>query len=465
MSVAEWVKEELSTSDLSDQRLNNRLENLVTALYAQPNKSIPQACNGWAETVAAYRFLDNSNVTMEKILAPHKEATIERIKQERVVLMPQDTTELNFSHREEMKGMGKLSRCFEQGFHVHPTIALTANGTCLGVINSEAWIRKSLGHTKDRYDKKIEEKESMRWINSYRICNEIAKQAPDTLIVNIGDREADIYELFAERDASKKEGAHWLIRACQDRKLVIENGKKTVASTVKKAVRKMPVIGNIKFLLPRRDNKKGRIVKQEVRSGQFILQPPRSQKKLEPIKVNAIFCTEIKGTKARGEKTVEWILLTSLPIDTEAQVLEIINWYLYRWQIEIFFMVLKVGCKIEALQLETYNRVANCLAMYMIIAWRIMFCTMLGRECPDVNCEIIFDKVEWQAAYVATTKKRPPNKPPTLREMIRMVAKLGGFLGRKNDGEPGVQSIWIGLQRVKDLALMMTLTKHLKYKG
>jgi hypothetical protein len=264
------VIEELQSIDLGDERLNSRLGSLLTTLSDQPQKSIPKACRGWSETLAAYRFFSNNSVTMQKILSPHKEATLNRIKEEKIVLMPQDTTEINFNLREEIQGMGLLSKDNQQGFHLHPTIALTPSGTCLGIVDSQTWVRESLGEKAKRAKKPIEEKESMRWLNSYRTCNEIAKQAPNTLIVNISDREGDIYDLFAEKDE-----AHWLVRSSQNRRLLSAKTNKTLTDKLHEKVRKLPVVGNIKFKLSARSNQKERIVEQEIRSGCLRLKPPK----------------------------------------------------------------------------------------------------------------------------------------------------------------------------------------------
>ena len=214
MKTAEnWVVKELETLDLGDKRLNDRCESLLTTLSLNPKKSIPAACNGWAETIAAYRFMDNPLVTPEKIFAPHQEATLERIKTEKIVLMVQDTTEIKYEGREPIEGLGKMSYPLEQGLHLHPTLAITPDRTCLGVVDSKSWIREELGEKSKRFKKSIEEKESIRWLESYRASNEIAKNTPGTLVVNVADREGDIYELFLEKVAGEENQAHWLVRA------------------------------------------------------------------------------------------------------------------------------------------------------------------------------------------------------------------------------------------------------------
>ena len=405
--------------------------------------------------------MDNPLVTPEKIFAPHQEATLERIKTEKIVLMVQDTTEIKYEGREPIEGLGKMSYPLEQGLHLHPTLAITPDRTCLGVVDSKSWIREELGEKSKRFKKSIEEKESIRWLESYRASNEIAKNTPGTLVVNVADREGDIYELFLEKVAGEENQAHWLVRASQNRRLLDPETKEPLEEKLYASVKKAPVIGKMEFQLSERSNQSPRVVKQEVRGRQITIRAPRSfGVAARPITATIILCQEKNPPK--GEKPIEWFLLTSIPLDTPERGLEIVQWYLCRWQIEVFFKILKTGCEIEELQLQNYERIVNCLALYMIIAWRILHITMLSRSQPDMSCEMVFSIDEWNAVYAIVHKKKPPKKPPRLYDMIRMIAGLGGFLGRKLDREPGPQCMWIGIQRMKDFALSWSIFKDLK---
>ncbi len=168
--------------------------------------------------------------------------------------------------------------------------------------------------------------------------------------------------------------------------------------------------------------------------------------RIRVLKTTVVIATEINPPK--NKKPLEWILLTSVTVNDFESAKQIIRWYLCRWQIEIYFKILKSGCNIEKLQLTKENRFDVCLALYMIIAWRILFVTMLGRECPDISCESVFDKIEWQTVFVVLNKKKPPSKPPSLNEMVKMIASLGGFLNRKSDGDPGPKPMWIGIRNM-----------------
>ena len=181
--------------------------------------------------------------------------------------------------------------------------------------------------------------------------------------------------------------------------------------------------------------------------------PRRPDRTLPDVQISAILATEPQPPA--GEAPVEWLLLTNLPVETPEQALEKLQWYLCRWQIEVFFRILKSGCRIEKLQLEKIERLEPALAFYMIVAWRVLFLTMLGRECPEMPCDAVFDTAEWQAGYIVTERRAPPDTPPSLATMVRKVAGLGGFLNRKSDGFPGPQTLWIGIQRAADFVMAM----------
>jgi hypothetical protein len=177
--------------------------------------------------------------------------------------------------------------------------------------------------------------------------------------------------------------------------------------------------------------------------------PHRPGGKLADVEVNCVLVTE--PNPPEGAEPVEWLLLTDLPIETVEQVLQVVEFYCGRWNIEIYFRILKSGCKVEESQLEKAERFLPYLAMCMIVAWRVHHVMMLGRDCPDLPCDVVFDKEEWQAAYSVVLNQPPPKKPPTLKTMVGLVGRLGGHLGRKGDGEPGPKAVWVGLQRLTDL--------------
>ncbi len=444
-----WSEQEFAEAFLGDERLQKRLFILAEDFYARPQASIPQACGSRAKTKAAYRFFEHESTTLETLLAPHLRASEERLRQKSVVLAVQDTTSLNYATHAAMKGLGSITNRAEgMGLEVHDTMAFDLEGTPLGLLDVQCWARplEEFGKNKRCKKVRIEEKESYKWLKSYQKVAEIQKRCPQTMLVSMGDREADIYELFllALKDPG---GPKLLIRAAHPRRVVGKEG------SVWENVAKKPLMGTSILQVPRRGKRAAREASLEVRFAEVHLRPPDKKERLGELRVWAILAEE-KNPPA-GIEPLKWMLLTTLPVGTFQEASEKLRWYARRWGIEVYHRTLKSGCKIEERRLGHADRIEACLAIDMVVAWRIFHLCKLGRETPDVPCTVFFEEAEWKALVCHTRNDpTPPAQPPTLREATRMVAALGGFLGRKSDGEPGTESLWIGLQRLDDLAAM-----------
>lgn len=438
-----WVAEELSGIDLGDQRLNARSIKLLRRLSEKPSASIPAACGGWAETVAAYRFLSQEALDWQDILQPHMACTQTRMQSHSVVLCLQDTTELDFNGR-SADGLGPLSYEAQRGMYLHPTLAVTPERLPLGVIDAWMWARE----TKNEHGERPGISESVRWIEGYERVAERAQELPDTRLVYVADREGDILALM-QRAHTLNHAADWLIRAKHNRKLPDDTSK------CWDRVSETEVLGELQFYLPPRPGRKGRQIVQQIRALRVSL----VAEKTGMFEVTALQATEVNPPA--DEKAVEWRLLTNIEVQTLFDAATLIDWYRCRWEIEMFFNILKNGCKVEALQLAAMPRIELALSLFMIVAWRIGFLMRLGRCCPDMDCEIVFDREEWQAAWLVA-RKPLPTTPPKLNEAIRVIASFGGFLGRKGDGEPGVKTLWQGLQRVMDFAMGIRAAKEVQ---
>jgi hypothetical protein len=449
----DWAEEEFRGADFGDQRLNHRVGSIAKAFYARPQANIPQACQTRAETKATYRFLDHPETSMEKVLAPHTEATLDRISREEVVLAVQDTTSLNYTAHPATENLGPIGYRLDRGIGLilHSTLAFNREGTPLGFLDVQCWARdaKDFGKKKRRHSVPIEQKESYKWLLSFGKVAEAQKRCPKATLVSVGDREADIYELF-EMVLSDPSGAKLLIRAEQDRLLAEGQGH------LWDKMARQEVAGTQEIQVPRRKNHPARVARLEVRFAEVTLKSPKNKKRRRELTLWAVWAREAEEP-AEGER-IEWMLLTTVPVTTFEEAIEKLAWYTIRWGIEIFHKTLKSGCKVEERQLGHADRIETCLAIDMVVAWRIFHLAKLGRETPDVPCTVFFEEAEWKAlvAYV-THNPKPPAHPPTLREAMRMVASLGGFLGRKGDGEPGIKSLWLGLQRLDDLSSMWKL--------
>lgn len=440
-----WASTEFETIDLGDERRNKRAIRLVERLSAQPTASVPQACGDWADTMAAYRFFNNEEIDWRAILGAHTDCAKTRMARHEVVLCIQDTTELDFNGQ-EASGLGPLSYEAQRGMYAHPTYAVSTSREPLGVLDAWMWGREP----KDRDGHRPGVKESVRWVEGYERLAEMAPQLPGTRLVYLADREADIMELMRRADALATP-VDWLLRSQHNRTL---SGGDKLWSRVMAS----EPLGEIRFVMASRKGQRAREVVQQVWAQ--TLELPDGKGRF--VQASCIVAREME--RAAGDKPVEWRLLTNLPVSTLEQAARMIDWYRSRWEIEMFFHVLKNGCRIEALQLGSIEKIERALVLYMIVAWRIARLMRLGRSCPDLDAQLMFEPDEWKAAFILN-QKRPPDTPPTLNEVVRLVARLGGFLARTGDGEPGVKTIWLGMQRILDFAAGVRFSRELQAAG
>jgi len=452
-----WAIEELKTVNLGDRRLKDRLIQLVERFVEHPAQSIPAACQNWAETKAAYRFLSSDHVEAEAIRAAHREKTLERIQSEGRILVAQDTTELNYTSHKQIEGLGGLRLPGEQGLYVHSALAIQESGVPLGLLYQEVWARRiqSERSKKERRAAKTSEKESQRWINTLAECRARVPERIETIL--IADREADMYDLFA---LPRPAQLHLLVRAVQDRRI------DHPASHLKQAVLEQEPLGEMELEVGRQGERAPRHSTLSIRYLNVPILPPHwgvHRKGAQPISVWAILAQEQFAPE--GEDPIEWWLLTTMPVLDLEQAKRCIQWYSFRWLIERYHFVLKSGCRIERLQLESAKRIERALALYSIVAWRLLWLTYQARHFPQQSCALVFEPHEWQSLWCTLHHSpSPPEQPPTLQDSILYLARLGGFLARKRDGPPGVQTIWRGLSRLSDIAATWSLT-HLTDMG
>lgn len=450
---ADWAEQEFGAVELPDARLRQRLLTLARDFYARPTANVPQACGSRARTKAAYRFFDHAKIDMKTLLAPHYEATTERLAREPLVLAVQDTTSLNYTAHGATQGLGPIGTTAHgaQGLELHCTLALNPQGTPLGFIDVQCWARdaEDVGKTARRKSTPIEAKESMKWLSSYKAATDVAARLPASRVVSVGDRESDIYELF-ELAARTEHGPGLLVRARHDRKVLAEQ------KLLWPALQAQPLAATQVLKLPRQGNRAARTATLEIRWQALNLCPPKTRAKDGvPLAVWAVLAQERDAPP--GATPLEWMLLTTVAVGSAEDALERLHWYSQRWGIEVLHRTLKSGCRIEDRQLGNAQRLEACLAIDLVVAWRIFYLTKLGREVPQAPCTVYFEELQWQSLMIFTDRNPiPPREPPTLREAIRRVAGLGGFLGRKSDKEPGTEVLWRGLQRLDDITQACT---------
>lgn len=439
-----WAEEEFGTVRFYDDRLKQRLYRIAQDFYHCPQGDIPEACGSKARTMGAYRFFENPKVTMEVVLTAHTEATIERIKEHRVVLAPQDTTTLNYSTHPMTEGLGPINNRDDHavGLLLHDTLAFTEEGTPLGVLDAQCWARdpQDKGKKYRRQELPIEQKESMKWLRSYQKVAQVQKLCPETMLIAMGDRESDIYELFLE--ASKDPaGPRLLVRAEKTR------NRKVDQEFLWDFMAKQEVAGSLKIHVPRRDSRQARDAVIDVRFAEVVLNPPQRCASGSSIAIWAVYVTEEANQTVPSP--IEWMLLTTVEVESFQDAQKRVEWYSGRWGIEVYHRTLKSGCRIQNRQLETADRLESCLGVDMVVAWRVYHLAMLGRETPEMPCTVFFKDVEWKAlwCYANKTPVVPPN-PPSILKAVLMVGAIGGHLGRAGDGFPGTQTLWRGLERL-----------------
>lgn len=454
---------EVTGCQFGDERLTKRAQRLAEVLSSQPNVSIPAAMKSKADIEGCYRFFDNEKVTPQAILLPHIKATRARIEQVDFVLLVQDSTELDLTRPEQqVHGAGPMDCESRRGAFYHPMVAFDRDGVALGIVGQKSWIRKEITKAskeekrKKRRHTPIEEKESIRWLEGLQCAEQTAVACPTTTCVCVGDSESDIFDVFAAACESDQDNLQLLVRAGQNRNTEDEQdwaeqvrktdaiGNQTVTIRARKAENKA-----VKSV--RNQPREGRTAELEIRKATIELRRPvnGASHLPETISVNVVLCEETDPPE--GANAISWMLVTTLGIETDEDVQRVISSYCVRWQIEVFFRTLKSGCRIERRRFEEIDRVLNCVAFYSVVAWRLMYMCYLGRECPDLDCEVIFEPSEWKSVYTILDEEFPAEGSPSLNELIRAIARLGGFIDRPKN-HPGTQTLWIGLQRTYDLS-------------
>ena len=428
-------------------------------LIAQPNESVPQASRDNAAMQGMYEMWANRRIRPLSILEGHSARTVERCLEHSTVLLIQDTTELDFSAHPSTRGLGPISNPEAMGLKAHITLCSSDAGVPLGVLHETVWAREKTRRGRGYQERKavIETKESYRWLEHQE---ESQKLIPETVeVITITDWEGDIYELFAQPRRPKSE---LLIRAAQNRNTKIEAYGEEVIPLFE-AIRQQPCQGHRTLELQRTPKRTPRLATLSVRYATLWLQPPQGHPQaanLQPLAVQVVLAEEEHPPE--GEKAVSWLLLTTLSVNSFEDACGCLERYSKRWLIERYNFVLKSGCRLEELQLESADRLERALATYSIVAWRLLWLTYEARVDPEGSVEQVLEEHEWQALYftIHKTTELPP-EPPSIGQCVRWIAKLGGFLGRKGDGDPGVKTLWRGLQRLNDIAATWKLLRGL----
>jgi hypothetical protein len=465
LGAQEWVEQEFGMVELGDKRLRDRLMKIVGDRSEHPDSSYLEASGGDdGATKGYYAFIDNTRETIhpEAMLSTHRTRTIERMMSQDRVLVVQDTTDLNFSSHPHTEGLGMIGTnqtgAESLGLKLHTSLALSEEGLPLGVVKPVIYAPEEKGEEgKTSVGRPIEEKKSFRWIDGYRDCVAIAKQMPDTRILSVMDREADIFELFEEAQPTRHR-VGLLVRARHNRRL--EDSERKLFEELRASENTQQV----EVAIPRQRWKKAKR-RQPKREGWPARQATltlsfqavsfgstRSDLRTHaPVTLWAVYARE--ESPPPGSAAIEWMLLTTEEVKTVDEAVRMLDLYSRRWRIEEWHRVLKSGCKVQDHQHQTLDRLKRAIAIDAVLAWRIQLMTLLSREVPDLPCTVFFD--EWEVTVLEALeekrRKTPLEHPLTLVEAITSMARLGGYLARRSDPPPGAKVLWRGLIRLSGM--------------
>jgi len=453
-----WIDQETGECDFGDARLAKRFRGLLGQMGNAVGRSIPFACQDWANTKAAYRFFSNERVNEGDILAGHFRSTGGRAAAiDGPILVLHDTTEFSYS-REKPDAIGSTYRINSGrdkagrlrmhtvcGILMHSSLAVTRDGLPLGLAAIKFWTRKKFKGTAALKKKvnltriPVEKKESVRWLDNLKQSTALLDDP--ARCIHIGDRESDIYELFC---AAQEVGTHFLARTCVDR--LAGDGDHTIADEMDE------VRINGQHRIDVRDNYGDRDeAVLELKYRRIKILPPIGKQKRYPALVLTVLHA-IERRKPRNRKRIEWKLITDLPVRSRADAVEKLEWYAMRWKIETFHKILKSGCKAEDAKLRTASRLANLIAVFCILSWRIFFITMVARSASKMPAKLALTDVEIALLdHLVRDKVHAQSKK--ISDYLIKIAKLGGYLARASDPPPGNMVMWRGLARLTDIEL------------
>ena len=448
-----WAVTEFAEAELGDGRRTKRLVTLAGVLAQHPTAALPEAYGDGAMLKAAYRFFPNDAIEPQDVLDSHIEATYRRLGQVPMVLAVQDTTEADWTAHPATKHLGPLGHTAYQGLLVHSTLAFTPERVPLGLVAQQVWGRApdDVGKRARRKQLPISQQESQKWLTSLEAVCQAQDCCPTPRFVSVGDRKADVYDLLA---AERPAGVELLIRAAWDR--CVSAPQRYVWATVAT----QPVLEHLILKVPRRGAQPGREATLALRFCPLTLSPPRHRKS-ERLPEGALWAVQVAEIEPPAAvEPIEWLLLTTVSVHTIADAIERVAWYACRWGIEVWHRILKSGCRIEARQLATGERLQRGLTLYSVMAWRVFYATMLARAVPERSCDVLLEIEEWQALYCAIHHcPTPPDRPPSLGEAVRWIAQLGGFVGRRRRDQPGAETLWRGFQHLTDLTKMYRIMR------
>lgn len=425
--------------DFGDKRRDERFVTILNNVSSQPGSSIPKQNKRWYDTKATYEFFKNEDVSVEALQKTIMMYGVNHISDKKELLILHDISNISYNDL-QAEGLGYLDNKEGRGILCYSSMAATTEGLPLSLLYQHTWVRPldELGKSAKRKQISFEDKESYRWYEGMQEVNKLLGQSIHK--IHIADREADIYELFFH---ACEPNTDLLIRARHNRQL--SNG-----SHLWDNIALQPISAKVDLDIPDKTGKKKIKVEAEVRYHQVeILRPASNKHSYESVTLTAIEIKEVNNEKKNEEEIIHWKLLTTLEVTSITDALQCVKWYTYRWLIERFHYVLKSGTKIEELQLKDAVSLQKAIAVYSMAAFRVMQLVYQSRHHPEVSCEVVLTKAQWKTLYMLKHQSNEiPKQPPSLQQAVIWIGRLGGHLGRKSDGPPGLKTVWLGYQQL-----------------
>ena len=435
----EWANDQLADADWPDKRNGNRARQVLHDLAARPDCHLTVVSAEPAKAKGAYRLLENSRVTAEHLWSPIFGCTGRKLPENGRIVVVQDTTPLVLENREATEGLGTAQRPRQEALWMHWALAVSPRGHLYGAIHSHLWARplEEFGKRKSCARRPFQQKESYKWV----ACGQELHRRPELAgrrLLHVGDRESDVFEVVQELLLEVKDDA--VIRCSHPERLLTDRRQ------LCEALQEQPVLQERTLAIPRRGRRKARDARVTIRSASLTLAPPANStnKGLVPQPINVVWVHE--PMPPQGAERLDWMLLTNLPVDTPEQCWEVVALYKLRWLIEEVHLVLKHGLNIQQTQLKSADRIEKLLAFCVAVAVFIVQLKQWSRLEPDAPCTVVLSDEQWRVLYMYREHEPYPadRPPPTIGEVIRWIGQLGGHLGRKSDGMPGVRTLWQG---------------------
>ena len=455
--VHQWAQQNFGGVDLGDPRRGRRMVDCAARIATHPEKSFPQIFD-WDQLRAFYRLCDQQTATLQAIQQPHWEATRLAMGELPVALIVHDTTELDFTSHHALEGTGPIGNDKGRGFLQHNSLAFSPDGSrLLGLVYQQLKVRHPAPDKESRRDRKKRERESLMWLEGIRAAG---RPPEGSMWIDIGDRGADIYEAM---EASLAVGHEFLFRACQNR-FVFADADHTRGVYLMDYARGLAAAGDDRVEVPGRGGRPPRTAKVRLASAPVWVPAPGTTAKRASRPVLATWVVRIWEVDPPPEvkEPLEWVLLTSVATEAVEQMKQRRDWYGHRWGAEVFHDVEKNGCSEEARRFETAPRMETCLAVLAVVSVRVYQLRLAVEQAPQADAAEVATQEEQEVVkkWLKTEKRSL-----TVREFVHAIAKLGGFLGRKRDGDPGIRALWRGYQRLQDMVSGYRLSRREQKKN